>query len=45
MNEKDLLIQKLTDRIIALEKIARKQGWNIFDSIHQVVRGCPPIPV
>jgi Family of unknown function (DUF6444) len=32
-------------RIRGFISTARKQGWNIFKSIQQVVRGCVPIPV
>lgn len=31
-------------RIRGFISTARKQGWNIFESIQQVVRGCPPMP-
>ena len=32
-------------RIRGFISTARKQGWNIFESIQQVVRGCVPVPV
>jgi transposase len=32
-------------RIRGFISTARKQGWNIFESIQQVVRGCVPMPV
>lgn len=35
---------KIFARIRGFISTARKQGWNIFDSIQQVVRGCVLIP-
>lgn len=32
-------------RIRGFISTARKQGWNVFESIHQVIRGCVPVPV
>lgn len=32
-------------RIRGFISTARKQGWNVFESIQQVVRGCIPVPV
>lgn len=36
---------KIFARIRGFISTARKQGWNIFESIQQVIRGSPPIPV
>ena len=35
---------KIFARIRGFISTARKQGWNIFESIQQAVRGCAPQP-
>lgn len=36
---------EIFSRIRGFISTARKQGWNIFESIQQIVQGCTPMPV
>ena len=35
---------QIFSRIRGFISTARKQGWNVFESIQQVIRGCTPMP-